>query len=583
MKSIKFSAKIIIFSALSILSIFGMKTFAANPSFNISPSTLTGKLYCYYVFNMVLNPGGIAYNSFQSTIKFDSGNIELTHISINSPFTSYLWYSNSWSLYKAYGNTPAGQSSTATAPILTFRFRTLTNLTSTNLLLTDKNGSGIIFNPESTDDGAVIWWFISSKDILTGITNGTYTFVPLPCVVDNEPPVMIWNTPTNGATKVPSNYTISFVLYDWVWAWLVPGTLPMDTNDRSHYRYSGLNTTLSNYQKAPTTVDNQEWVNSGTISVTLTCPTCVSWSWPYTLTTSSLNITDRTGNTSTNKYTRNSKTRWYLVSFPSPAPYEIEKQVNVYISGSDNPNENWQTHLGTPSFSFNAPQAPTISRISPAWSTNISPTISPITFQFNDDRAGINTWSIKITIPQFSSWTKFYTWYMYSGSDLTISLTSGAPGTGNSWSYQVSFVPKRTFTSNSLLHITWTVYDLAGNLWTYNWSFTTSMNCADWWCSSIFQTTILWWTNFWVFSFTWSLIVVTWTNINSPYPYFTGINNDILMCWVPYTWTILTWNIWIYDTTGTQINGAVYTWDTIYITWMDGLDFTISNGVIIIQ
>jgi len=90
MKSIKFSAKIFIFSILSVLSIFGMKTFAANPSFNISPSTLTGKLYCYYVFNMVLNPGGIAYNSFQSTIKFDSGNVELTHISINSPFTSYL-------------------------------------------------------------------------------------------------------------------------------------------------------------------------------------------------------------------------------------------------------------------------------------------------------------------------------------------------------------------------------------------------------------------------------------------------------------------------------------------------------------
>jgi hypothetical protein len=133
------------------------------------------------------------------------------------------------------------------------------------------------------------------------------------------------------------------------------------------------------------------------------------------------------------------------------------------------------------------------------------------------------------------------------------------------------------------MNITWSVYDLAGNIWTYTSSFTTSMSCADWWCSDIFQLNILGWINADTRSFTWSLIIVTGTNLSSPYPYLTGVNNDILMCGRPYSWTILTGNIWIYDTTWTQINGILYTWTDLYITWMDGLDFILSGDVIIIQ
>ncbi len=583
MNTMKHFAKTAILSILGAFGILSFAVFSADPSFSISPSTLTGKLYCKYIFTMVLNPAGIAYNSFQSTIRFDTGDVALNHISVNAPFTSYTSWYISWFLYKAYGNTAIGQSSTSTVSALTFWFRTVQNITSTNLLLTNGTWGTIIFNPESTDDGAVIGSFVTSKDILTGVTNGTYTFVPLPCVVDTNAPTMLSNAPANGATKVPSNYTISFVLYDRIWAWLVAWTLPMDSNNRSHYRYSWLDTSLSNYQAAPTTVDNQEWVNSWTISVSLSCPTCVWWSWPYTFTSTDLTIVDRTGNASSNRYTWNSKTRWYLVSFPAPAPYEIEKQVNVNISVTDNPNENLQTHTGTPSFSFNAPQAPTIVRVSPAGSTNVSTNLSPIVFKFFDDRAGIDTWTIKITIPQYSSWSKFYTWYTYSGSDLTITLISWAVGAWNSWSYQVSFVPKRNFPSNVTLSITWSVYDLANNLWTYNGSFTTAMSCADRGCSDIFELTILWWTHFWTSFFTGSLIIVTGTNLNSPYPYFTGTNNDILMCGNPYTWAILTGNIWIFDNSWAQINGAFYTWENLYITGLDGLDFVLSNGVIIIQ
>jgi len=79
-----------------------------------------------------------------------------------------------------------------------------------------------------------------------------------------------------------------------------------------------------------------------------------------------VSITERTGDAGHNMLTRQNKIRGYTLSFPAPAPYEIEKLVTVNISVTDNPNEDNTTHTGTPSFSFNTPQNPTIARISPA-------------------------------------------------------------------------------------------------------------------------------------------------------------------------------------------------------------------------
>ncbi len=426
--------KITLFLVLGVLSILSMNTFADNPSFSVSPATLTGKLYCNYIFKMVLTPGGMGYNGFQSTIKFASGNILITPIAVNALFNGVTATSiTDWFLYEAYGTMAPWQFSTSPVDALTFWFKTLQNLTSTNLTFTNITGGPITFDKNTTDDGAVINSNINSLDILTWVNDWAYTFVALPCIPDATAPGMWRNTPINGQRYIPSNYTVSFVLYDRAWPGTEAGIAPMSTNNRQHYRYSWFNTTvLSNYQPAPATVDNQEWVNSGTISVTVACPTCLT---PWTYTTPaipSLDITERTGDAVYNKITRQNKTRWYLVSFPAPSPYEIEKQVNVNISVTDNSNENNQTHTGTPSFSFNAPINPTITRNAPG-NTNVPTNFNAFSFTFSDDWAGVDTWTISITIPQFSSWSKFYTWYTYSGSDLIITLLNWAPGAGNSW------------------------------------------------------------------------------------------------------------------------------------------------------
>jgi len=584
----KRSAKIVATVVLGMLGMISIDIFAADPSFSITPTSGTQlKLHCAYNFGIIINPGGLGYNGFDSTLKFDNTNISVAHSSTNPFFTSTTWAFVTWgNLFRSYGVRP-GWSSTATLTAENFIFSTTHNILSTFLELTTRTWWTVTFNTNTTDDGAVINSSISSLDILTWVTHAGYTFVALPCIIDNEQPLLTNQNPLSNANYIATGHTISFTLYDWAWPWVTAGIAPLTTtNNRNHYRYSGLNTTLANYQSAPTSVDNQEWVHSGTIKVRIACPTC-SGAWTYNYTWSNLTITPWWGDATKNRYTWDSADRWYTVSFPAPSPYgyEVEKEVSVIITWSDNANEVWTTHTGTFSFIFNTPVNPVISMITPTnGSTYINPKINPIIFSFVDVWAGINTWSIQLTVPAIYSWaTLIYTGKTYSWSDFTITTSSGQPGLWNSWSYQVSFTPTRTLPNNTWITITWYVKDLANNQTTNNFQFTTRPNCAFFWCAEVFEVHILSGIFSWIFGFTWSIIQVTGTNIASHYPYLTGTNHDILMCWLPYTWTILTWNIWIYDTTGTQINGYFFTGDKLYITGTNWLNFVLSGNVIIIQ
>gem|GEM_PF-6361553 len=108
-----------------------------------------------------------------------------------------------------------GQTSIATINALTFRFKTIQNITGTTLDFTTLSGDAIVFDPNLTDDGATLNASGSSYDILSGVTHGIYTFVPLPCIPDTTSPNMGWNYPSNGMRYVPYNATIYMVLYDW--------------------------------------------------------------------------------------------------------------------------------------------------------------------------------------------------------------------------------------------------------------------------------------------------------------------------------------------------------------------------------
>lgn len=559
-------------------------TFAADPSYNFLPASGTElKMHCNYNGNLYLKAGGQNYNAFESTINFDSTNLQINHVSINSPFTQNQGNVFSGDLYRTYGALPGWQKSSTNVNAITFWFKTLTNTSSSVLSFTDRLGDPIIFGAATTDDWATLNGFdVNGADILTAVYDASYTFVPLPCIPDTNNPLISNFVPSNGQRYVPSNQVVSFLTYDWAGPGNVSGPSPLATNNRSHYWYQGTSPlNIANYVDAPDTVDNQEGVNSGSIKVTVSCPTCVG-SWSYVLSWSDLTISDWAGDGSRNQWTWDSQRRGYDVSFDAPASYEIEKQVTVSLESVDNPNELWAVHTGTTSFSFNAPIAPIISRIYPITDTFVSPNKSnPIRLYISDDWAGIDTWTLSITIPAIMSWAEqLLTGYTYSWSDFIFTLSWGSEWLGNSGKYSVDFYPQWDFPANETVLITWLVSDLAGNQWSFTTSFTTRPDCSFFGCSEILNINILEWINVWSFDFTGTILVVTGTNPNSPYPYLTWVNNDTLVCWYPWTGAILTGNISIYDQSWTMLNGSEYTGKSLYIT---GLNFTVVDGVIIVQ
>lgn len=574
--------------ALGALAVLPFASFSADPSFSITPASGTElKLHCLYDFGIVISPGGQSYNAFNSTLSFDHATISLWWFSVN-PFFSIMatGYINGL-LYRTYGGVTAGSSSSSVLTAANFILSTTQNILSTSLHFTTRTWGDITFDPNTTDDGATINSSISSLDILAGVTDAGYTFVPRPCIIDTDPPSDMNISPTNGTTNISTWYTTSFIVYDWKWAGNTMGTWPLTGNDRNHYRYSGLDMIdLNNYQKAPITVDNQEWVNSGSIKVDISCPSC-AWARSYSLSWSSLTIIAREGNSSINRYTRDNADRGYRVSFPAPMPngYEVEKQVTMHITWADMPNELGATHTSYDTLSFNAPVPPTITLLSPtSGAAFIDPNFSPIVLFLSDAWAWIDTWSIKITIPAIYSWINLlYTGKTYSWNDLTLLLSWGHPWLGNSWSYQISLLPSRPFPDFTWIRITGYVSDLAGNGASFSQKFTTRPGCSYFWCSTIFGLNILGGLFSWDYAFSGSLIKVIGTHANSPYPYLTWTDANILMCGIPSTWTILTWNMNISSPTGAILNGIFFTWDKLYITWSDGLKFILSWYTILVQ
>lgn len=530
---------------------------AFDTNFYFSPASGTNfKLYCETPVYFMINWSGNKYNWFSASVKFDSTNIQIIPWSIHAEFPNgsnavvgnlyNVWWAMKW-WFKQWILT-----------WVTFYIRTKNNISSTSLYFVWSDGSDPNYWLDTTDDGISLNGFDeSSRDILTSVTNTTYNFVALPCTADGVQPTITGVSVNNWATKIPSDKVITFVAYDW------------DSNHKVS-RWFGENSTwnLSNYVDAPNNVDNQEWVDSGSISVKVSCPTCSGWPSNVPAT---LNISDWAWTTSMNALTWDSERRWYNVSINPPFPYEVEKKVTVNISVSDNPNENWQTHTQTKSISFNTPVAPTISRISPVTDTFVSPSKNfPISFYISDAWAGVDTSSVAIKV-SYSGEEFIYSW-----SDLDFELSWWSEWLWNAWSYRVTFYPKEDFPvlTQINLHVTWA--DLAGNVKTFQSSFTTRPDCSFFGC--IDSVTIIWDNINQIFS--WTVLFITWTNPNSPYPYLTWENKEILMCGKDWSGTDILGNVHLYDALWNRLNNVQYTWNDLFITW---LDVVYQDGMIIVE
>jgi len=552
MKNVKFLSLIVWFTTiLSWASAF-------NTNFSFAPASGTDiKLYCETPVYFVINWGTDKFNWFSASIKFDSINIQIIPWTIHSDFPNG---SNEvvWNLYNVWW-AMKWWSKQWTITWVVFHINTKNNIYSTTLSFVGSDWTDPTYWLDTTDDGISLNGYDEgSRDILTSVTNTTYNFVALPCNADNKKPTILSVSVNTWATKVPSNKVITFVTYDW------------DSNNKVSYWFSWNTSTweISNYVSAPSNVDNQEWVNSGSISVKVSCPTC---SGSPSNINATLNISNWNWDNTKNALTWDSERRWFNVSINPPFPYEVEKQVTVNISVSDNSNEFGQTHTGVHSFSFNNAVAPTIARTSPTTTTFVSPSKNyPISFYVSDDWAWVDTGSIVI------STTYSGVEFMYSWSDLDFQLSWWQIWLWNAWSYIVSFYPKEDFPVNTVITLSVTWSDLAGSIKILQDSFTTRPECSFFWC--IDNVNIIW--NGINQIFSWMVLSVIWTNPSSPYPYLTWGNNEILMCGKDWSGTNISDSIYLYDESWNRLNNVWYTWNELFITW---LDVVYQNGVIIVE
>ena len=550
-----------------LIAIGWLSVFAANPSYWITPASWSNlKLYCKYNFNIALTPSWVSYNAFDATLKFNSWEVNIIHSSIDPFFSiSATGSIRSGYLYRTQWASAGWASSSSDINPASFVFYSIGNILNTTLNFTNCNGWTASFGTWTTADCSTVNSSVNNLDILLWLNDASYNFSPLPCIIDADNPSISNLNVSNWATYIPSSQTISMLINDRSNAPLTDVTWPspLQTNKRSHYRYQWLSTwSLSNYVDAPDTVDNQEWVNPNSIKIT------VSWIsyWPYILSWAGLSLTNFAWDWTKNQYTWDSEIRWYNVSFTPPSPYPIEKQITVSITANDRANESGLIHTWTSSFSFNAPVAPVITMLSPSPITFVNPTFSGIQFYITDDRAWVDTWSIKITIPAIYSWaTLLMSGYTYSWSDLVFVLSWWAVWLGSGWDYIVTLAPKRDFPANSTVNITWAFADLVWTNWTTSFSFSTRPDCSYFGCSIVLGIDINWI----ISNFDWDFLIITWTNPDWPYPYFTWINNDTLMCWPNFTWTTITWNILFENTNNQSILWIFYTWARLYITWLN--------------
>lgn len=393
-------------------------------------------------------------------------------------------------------------------------------------------------------------------NIMTGQTPLNVSLVQTPCIEDITAPTIVNTTPTAGSFAVAQGlYTGWFTIYD-----RLGSQTDSDGNNTIHYRF---NPTLSpaNYVPAPSTVDNQIGVNSWSLAVRIVWGTnLLASSFNYVLSGTSLIRSSRAGNGSINALTWNRNQRGYDVSFVPLIGYGIEQPITISITGSD-----LSGNTTTTSYSFNAPQNPIINVLTPAWPNgsiartdrSVRSGSTQLSFNILDTRAWVDTGTVSMSI---SSSSGVYVTELLTGSRLSFQLIAWSVWAGNSWWYLVSWFSNQNFPIGSIMTVTITGQDLAGNIISTNFQFTIRQSCDYYGCSELLTLNFLWNSSL-DFEYIHNAIYVTGSDI----PYIT-LSGNVLNCGLQsdiYTGVLLTGNVaWA---TLYSYNGR-YTGQNLYIT-----------------
>lgn len=292
----------------------------------------------------------------------------------------------------------------------------------------------------------------------TPYLTGEYLVQQAPCSDDTTAPNVTIYTPTWGTKKsylswisliITENAGVGNVPYVWT------GWLP------------GIGIWTGNIWW----LTNQYWVNFDTFTLN------VSGNWTTKNFTGGMFSSAGTLSAIADGITWQSRNKNYTVNIDSSElfDYGIEKQIT--ISGNVRDRNN---NLRTFSLNFNPGNWPTLiagSRIPAANSTRIN-TTDPIQLWIQDEWAGVDSWSIIITVQWI--WGTSYGPYIFSWNDLNLSWVAS---NANQPNYYLSITNHVVFPSSWIIQISVYAEDMEGNIDTINdYSFTTRPSCADLWC-----------------------------------------------------------------------------------------------------
>lgn len=326
------------------------------------------------------------------------------------------------------------------------------------------NGSfSIIYVPWDTtkttlSDGGVNRITASQNSRLTG----SYTFLQQPCVADINAPTLTISTPIAG-TKKSSTSGIIFTLTD-------NGGVNGVTN--VPYVFTGGGSWIANPAGA---ISNQYGINLSTLSLT------ISWNGN---TQTYLGSSFSTGDSSQQLYAAPvSKTWQYLdlnynavITGSAIFNYGVEKTITITGTVKDRANNTYSLSTLT----FNQPQGPTLissSRYPDAGAIFVNLNV-PVKLGIQDDWAGVNSWSIQVTLQGINGTTYWPT--IFSWTQLNL---SGVAGQANFPDQYINITNHADFPTSGTIQVSVYALDMAGNVDTIaDYSFTTRPACSEFQC-----------------------------------------------------------------------------------------------------
>lgn len=279
--------------------------FANAGSIMFSPNTWTQGMYCKKSVDIIIDTQGIKARAVDVKVFFDENSVQISNItgylSYGSYFPSslsllqgfslqavtYPWISYPASSRYFYINRSDTSFQSGSTPFAGFMIQ------STGTNLTGKIDFYVISGLNYDDSNIQSWIINKFVDVISTFNSGFFQFLPQPCIIDNEAPIITGFQSLSGQQfDIQSSSGFTLLMYD-----RLGSSGDSYTNNSFHYRFQTGVANISNLNNyvpvGVNEIDNQYGINTWSFQLTvsgvagsgvLLPPTLLTWidcSFPY--------------------------------------------------------------------------------------------------------------------------------------------------------------------------------------------------------------------------------------------------------------------------------------------------------------